>query len=56
LMPKEMEAGPDTKALSMEEHQTCKTCPNCKKGTMIVISSFCPGQITSVLTPHIDSS
>jgi hypothetical protein len=56
LVSQERETESNTDGLLTEEDLTCKTCPNCKIGTMILISSFGPGQIISVVTAQIDSS
>jgi hypothetical protein len=47
---------PESPDLLHEEIAPCRICPHCKKGTMIMVSSFSPCLSSAAATPGIDSS
>jgi hypothetical protein len=56
LMPHDIEVRSDHGDSFDEEEQECRVCPSCKKGSMVMIAFFDPGQEISIGPIRIDSS
>jgi hypothetical protein len=56
LMPHDIEVRSGEEDSHKEEDHGCRICPNCKRGTMVILTCFRPGQRISIGLVRIDSS